>query len=326
MLKQLRLIRTACYLPPTPLYRRRLASERHGVLNWSRHGGLGQASELKAEDHDGVPRTCDPARRDSTASIVEVVVPPRECLFERLPRTGSRRICIRAETYPHDLCRAIERLSLENALPPEFFARLIWRESRFRADAVSYKGAEGIAQFMPGTAKLRGLSNSFDVLEALDASARYLGELRTQFGNLGFAAAAYNAGEQGLRRFLDKGRLPLETRDYVFAITGNPIETWQDAPPKIAADALDPALTFLDGCIRLAVSRRLGEPILIQSADWAPWAVQLAANFDPGITRRLMRQAVAKLPRAAQQRARLDRAAKAGKTGHAPKISGKNWP
>lgn len=233
---------------------------------------------------------------DSKPAIAQAVVPPKECLFERLAGPGIRRICIRADTYPQDLCRAIERLSLENDIPPEFFARLIWRESRFRADAVSYKGAEGIAQFMPGTAKLRGLSNSFDVLEALDASSRYLGELRTQFGNLGFAAAAYNAGEEGLRRFLDKRRLPLETRDYVFAITGNPIETWQDAPPGIAADALDPALTFLDGCIRLAVSRRLGEPVLIQASDWAPWAVQLAANFDPGITRRLLRQAVARLP------------------------------
>ena len=233
---------------------------------------------------------------DSGLSIAEPIVPPKECIFERPARPGVRRICIRSETYPQDLCRTIERFSMENDLPPEFFARLIWRESRFRADAVSYKGAEGIAQFMPGTAKLRGLSNSFDVLEALDASSRYLSELRTQFGNLGFAAAAYNAGEEGLRRFLDKGRLPLETRDYVFAITGNPVETWQDAPPKIAADALDPALPFLDGCIRLAVSRRLGEPILIQSADWAPWGVQLAANFDPGITRRLLRQAVAKLP------------------------------
>lgn len=233
---------------------------------------------------------------DSRASVAESIVPPKECLFERPSHPGVRRICIRSETYPQDLCRAIERFSTENHLPPEFFARLIWRESRFRADAVSYKGAEGIAQFMPGTAKLRGLSNSFDALEALDASSRYLSELRTQFGNLGFAAAAYNAGEEGLRRFLDKGRLPLETRDYVFAITGNPIETWQDAPPKIAADVLDPALTFLDGCIRLAVSRQLGEPILIQSADWAPWGVQLAANFDHGITRRLLRQAVARLP------------------------------
>ncbi|MDB5554309.1 MAG: transglycosylase [Rhizobium sp.] len=231
-----------------------------------------------------------------SAAFAEPVVPPKECIFERLAKPGIRRICIRSETYPQDLCRAIERFALENDLPPEFFARLIWRESRFRADAVSYKGAEGIAQFMPGTAKLRGLSNSFDVVAALEASSRYLSELNTQFGNLGFAAAAYNAGEDGLRRFLDKGRLPLETRDYVFAITGNPIETWQDNPPDIAADALDPALPFLDGCIRLAVSRRLGEPILLQSADWAPWGVQLAANFDPGIARRLMRQALARLP------------------------------
>jgi soluble lytic murein transglycosylase-like protein len=232
----------------------------------------------------------------ATPSRAEPVVPPKECLFERLARPGIKRICIRTQTYPQDLCRAIERFSMENDIPPEFFARLIWRESLFRADAVSYKGAEGIAQFMPGTAKLRGLSNSFDVVEALGASARYLSELESQFGNFGFAAAAYNAGEEGLRRFLRSGRLPLETRDYVFAITGNPIEIWQDEPPKIAAESLDQALPFLDACIRLAVSRRLGEPILVQSADWAPWGVQLAAHFDPGIARRLLRQSVARLP------------------------------
>ena len=77
---------------------------------------------------------------------------PKECLFERPAKARLPRICIRPQSYSRDLCRALEQFSAENDLPPEFFARLIWRESLFRADAVSYKGAEGIAQFMPGTA------------------------------------------------------------------------------------------------------------------------------------------------------------------------------
>jgi soluble lytic murein transglycosylase-like protein len=50
-----------------------------------------------------------------------------------------------------DVCRALEQSAAESALPVEFFARVIWQESRFNAMAVSPKGAEGIAQFMPAT-------------------------------------------------------------------------------------------------------------------------------------------------------------------------------
>lgn len=221
----------------------------------------------------------------------------KECLFERPARYGLPRICIRSGKYPQDLCRAIERFSVEHSLPPEYFARLIWRESLFRADAVSPKGAEGIAQFMPGTARLRGLSDSFDVVQALGASSRYLSELRTRFGNLGLAAAAYNAGENGLRTFLRNDTLPLETRDYVFAITGYPAETWRDDPPRVAAAPLDPARSFFNACVELAVSRNLREPILLESADWAPWGVQLAANFNPHIASRVFRQKIATLPK-----------------------------
>jgi soluble lytic murein transglycosylase-like protein len=54
-----------------------------------------------------------------------------------------------------DICRALEQSAAENALPLEFFARVIWQESRFDAQAVSPKGAAGIAQFMPATASWR---------------------------------------------------------------------------------------------------------------------------------------------------------------------------
>ena len=253
------------------------------------------------------------------AAAEKSVAAEKECLFERPGRPGIRRICIRSKNYPEDLCRAIELFSIEQSLPPAYFARLIWRESLFRADAVSHKGAEGIAQFMPGTAKLRGLDDSFNVVQALEASSRYLDELRSEFGNLGLAAAAYNAGENGLRNFLRTGGLPLETRDYVFAITGHPVETWRDDPPKVAAMPLDPQRSFLRACTRLAVSRNLREPILVQSADWAPWAVQLAAHFDPGIANRLMRQSVARLPKALRSERALIVRQKRVKPGMRPK-------
>lgn len=220
----------------------------------------------------------------------------KACLYERPAGPGLNRLCIRKSSYSIDVCRTMEHLARENDLPPDYFARLIWRESFFRADVISPKGAEGIAQFMPGTAKLRGLENSFDPVQALAASSLYLDELRDRYGNLGLAAAAYNAGEGRLSGFLNKGGLPLETRDYVFAITGNTAETWRDDPPEKSAEPLDPKRTFLSACIRLATRRILRDPVLLTSADWAPWGVQLAATFDPAVTNRLMTQSLSRFP------------------------------
>jgi soluble lytic murein transglycosylase-like protein len=91
---------------------------------------------------------------------------------------------------PDNVCRALEQSAADNALPVEFFARVIWQESRFNATTVSPRGAEGIAQFMPETASWHGLSDPFDPIEALRHSAAYLRELLDRFGNLGLAAAA----------------------------------------------------------------------------------------------------------------------------------------
>jgi soluble lytic murein transglycosylase-like protein len=62
----------------------------------------------------------------------------------------------------------LEQAAAENGVPDDFFVRVIWQESRFNALAVSAKGAQGIAQFMPGTAGWRGLNNPFDVIAALE--------------------------------------------------------------------------------------------------------------------------------------------------------------
>ena len=87
--------------------------------------------------------------------------------------------------------------------------------------------AQGIAQFMPTTADWRGLSNPFDVSAALKASASYLRDLRARFGNLGLAAAAYNAGPQRVQDWLSaRGGLPKETRHYVQIVTGHSADEW----------------------------------------------------------------------------------------------------
>jgi hypothetical protein len=132
-----------------------------------------------------------------------------------------------AQSIASDLCNRMEQAAAENGLPFDFFVRVIWQESRFDAQAVSPKGAQGIAQFMPKTAESRGLANPFDVGPALKASASYLQDLRVRFGNLGLAAAAYNAGPQRLQDWLSaRVELPGETRHYVKIVTGHSADEW----------------------------------------------------------------------------------------------------
>ncbi len=232
-----------------------------------------------------------PARAQPEWSVAPLV-----CISGPLTTETGQTLCLRKDSYNRDLCTAIEYFAHANHLPPDYLARLVWRESLFRSDAVSPKGARGIAQFMPGTARLRGVRDSYDALEALGKAATYLDELRDRFGNLGLAAAAYNAGEAGLANFLNSGGLPYETRNYVSAITAHSVEEWRDDPPDIAAPVLDKSKPFVDSCVALAQSRRLKPIPLEQERPWAPWGAQLAEHFQVDAARRLFTANIRKLP------------------------------
>lgn len=229
---------------------------------------------------------------DVAVAQIEWRVPP--CTYSIASGTGT--LCVREATFNRDICRALDHFAGKNDLPPDFFARLIWTESRFRPDAVSPKGAEGIAQFIPSTARLRGLSNSFDALEALQKSAEYLDDLRDRFGNIGLAAAAYNAGEGGLRTFLKTGSLPQETRNYVLDITALTAEDWRDTPPAAIDLRLDAQKSFEDACIALADTRRLKALEFETEGVWAPWGAQLAGHFQKPVAVRLFLSTVRSLP------------------------------
>ena len=138
----------------------------------------------------------------------------------REPETGG------PSTAP-GLCDALGAAAVASELPVDFFTRLIWQESRFKPDAISRKGAQGIAQFMPATARSSGLENPFNPLEAIAKSGQLLRDLRREFGNLGLAAAAYNAGSGRVHDWLGGRRpLPQETRTYVRVVTGRSVEEW----------------------------------------------------------------------------------------------------
>src|ERR1700716_3395039 len=187
------------------------------------------------------------------------------------------------------MCLMIESAARAANLPLEFFARVIWQESRFQPDAVgpvtrSGQRAQGIAQFMPGTASERRLLDPFDPVQALPKSAEFLGELRDQFGNLGLAAAAYNAGPRRVQEWLaGTGAMPQETRNYVFAITGTSIDDWAAA----GKNGKPPDRAPTSSCRELmALLKRAPNPFVAQLEQHVKlsaareWGVQLAAGFN----------------------------------------------
>ncbi len=103
-------------------------------------------------------------------------------------------------------------------VPEDLFLRLIQQESGWNPNAVSSKGARGLAQLMPGTAALIG-ARIDDPVSNLDGGAKYLRMMYDRFGNWTHALAAYNAGPVAVERF---GGIPPyeETQNYVRVIAG----------------------------------------------------------------------------------------------------------
>ncbi len=156
------------------------------------------------------------------------------------------------------ICRTIVDAAQYNSLPAGFLARLLWTESGFNSGATSPVGAIGVAQFMPRTAAERGLLNPRDPFQAIYHAARLLADLQRQFGNLGLAAAAYNAGKIRLIKWLEGlSPLPLETRLYVLAVTGRSPEDWaalRAGPYATTASYPLPGLDCLNAETRVAHS------------------------------------------------------------------------
>jgi Transglycosylase SLT domain len=164
----------------------------------------------------------DPHHQGEQAAEPAQTLPPTNANLNVPPHTAHS---------VSDLCNTLYTSAEDNNLPVPFFANLIWQESELQLDSVSSAGALGIAQFMPEVAAEVGLLDPFDPDQALPASARFLRALRQQFGNLGFVAAAYNAGAHRVADWLDHDRaLPQETKTYVLRVTGRSAEAWRKSP------------------------------------------------------------------------------------------------
>jgi soluble lytic murein transglycosylase-like protein len=112
----------------------------------------------------------------------------------------------------------VERIAAEQALPPGLIHSVIQAESNYNPFAVSPKGALGIMQLVPETARRFGVANSFDVVDNMRGGARYLKYLLDLYhGDYPLALAAYNAGEGAVARHGGVPPYP-ETRNYVRAV------------------------------------------------------------------------------------------------------------
>jgi hypothetical protein len=116
---------------------------------------------------------------------------------------------------PKDIRTLAEETAKRHGLDPALVLAVVSVESGFRPDAVSRKGAQGLMQLMPGTARELGVMDPLDPAANLDGGTRYLNALLQQYkGDLKRALAAYNAGAGAVKRH---GGVPpyRETRDYV---------------------------------------------------------------------------------------------------------------
>ena len=238
-------------------------------------------------------------------AVVAFTVPPGSAMAQDASSAGFARPSVEELAVPlgglrkpadtaresdarEAMCLMIESAARANELPLEFFARVIWQESRFQSDAVgpvtrNGQRAQGIAQFMPGTANERRLLDPFDPVQALPKSAEFLNELRRQFGNLGLAAAAYNAGPRRVQEWLaGSGPMPQETRNYVSAITGTTVDDWAAAGKnaRMSDRAATSSCRELMALLRRAPNSfvtQLEQHITLAAAKL--WGVQLAAGF-----------------------------------------------
>jgi len=123
-----------------------------------------------------------------------------------------------AGRYSGEWLPVVRATARRHGIPEDLFLRLVQQESGFNPGAVSHKGATGLAQLMPQTARDLGVDIN-DPRQNLDGGARYLKQMYTRFGSWRHALAAYNAGPGAVEKH---GGVPPfdETRGYVLAILG----------------------------------------------------------------------------------------------------------
>jgi soluble lytic murein transglycosylase-like protein len=200
------------------------------------------AAEVTGARSDSRPRRITTVVRADprTGRLVRtVVVTPKPAALA--PRAAVPAAAPERLPAAPDLDDAVRRIAAEHALSPELLHSVIRVESNFDPYAVSAKGALGLMQLIPATARRFGVADVFDPVENIQGGARYLKYLLELYGNdTGLALAAYNAGEGAVARY---GGVPpyAETRNYVNSVARR-LEEAKKTPPPAPAAAEKPAV------------------------------------------------------------------------------------
>ena len=179
------------------------------------------------------------------------------------------------------LCGIVEAAARQEGLPVNFFTRLIWRESAFQSGAVSPAGAQGVAQFMPGTAAERGLADPFDPAAAIPASAKLLAELGSTLRQPWPGGGRLQRRAERARRLDRRPRLPA-ARDAGLRARDHRPRCRRVARRKPAVARRARPGQALPGLDRKSAHRARAGASPIVSGLFAPWGVQISASFDKG--------------------------------------------
>lgn len=156
-------------------------------------GGPARADIYAFTDADGVPHFSNVPIDSRYTLLIET---PADPASPAAP-AGDQRLLARSGEYDS----IIEHAAQKHAVEPSLLRAVIAVESGFDSRAVSPKGAMGLMQLMPQTAKRYGAANAFDPAQNVNAGAKYLGDLIKRYGrDLELVLAAYNAGEDAVER------------------------------------------------------------------------------------------------------------------------------
>jgi hypothetical protein len=157
-----------------------------------------------------------PERPTAVASVVRADPRTGRLVRSFVPRVVPGRPQPKsASTESGQYAQTVERIARQNQLPPQLIHSVIRVESNYDPYAVSPKGALGLMQLIPSTARRFGVSDVFDPADNIQGGARYLKYLLELYkGDNALALAAYNAGEGAVSRYGGVPPYP-ETRNYV---------------------------------------------------------------------------------------------------------------
>ena len=179
-----------------------------------------------------------PSRAADSTSVATAPVVRKTTVVRTDPRTGKlvRSVIVSSAAAPQsnrELNAMVEKAAKAHDVDPLLVQSVIKVESNYNVHAVSNKGAEGLMQLMPSTARMMGVSNSFDPQQNIEAGVKYLKHLKDLYKDDRLALAAYNAGPGSVDKY---NAVPpyAETQNYVYQVG----KRYDDA--RRAADAAKP--------------------------------------------------------------------------------------